>query len=107
LYGVSLDYLSYYAKLLPVSVGYAEAVGYGTAAGRDSAGPIPTTSFQPSAIPDHFTHVSNPASKTPVTPVFDRFILIFAKESRKCLSMNNLRTKSKFFQSALIKPNQA
>jgi hypothetical protein len=80
------------------------ADGSGTAAGRDSSGPIPAPSYRHPAIPDQFTHDCNPAAKT---PLFKRVIPLFPENRHKCLSMNNLRTKSSFLQSSLIVPNRA
>jgi hypothetical protein len=87
-----------------VSARNADAGGKGTVAGRDSTSSIPTVSFRPSAIPDQFTHDYHLGPKT---LIFDRIILIFEKNSHKCLSMNNLHTKLRFSKSNLIKPNQA
>jgi hypothetical protein len=87
-----------------VSARSADAGGKGTAAGRGSDGPIPTASFYSPAKPDQFSHLSNPA---PEMLFLGGCILRFEKNSRKCLSINNLRTKSRFFKSGLIKPNQA
>jgi hypothetical protein len=76
-----------------VSARNADAGGSGTVAGRGSDAPIPKASFRPSAIPDQFSHLSNPG---PETLFFGGFILNFAKNSRKCLSMNRLHKKWSF-----------
>ncbi len=85
----------------------AHADGSGAAVGWGRIAPTPTAPNHLPAIPDQFAHVYDPARKT---LFFNRVILNFAKNSRKCLSMNNLHTKSRFSnptQSHLIVPNRA
>jgi hypothetical protein len=72
---------------------------------QDRPGYFQNTLLDPHpAIPDQFTHLSNPA---PEIPFFDRGLRLFAENRHKCLSINNLRTKSGFSQSTPIKANQA
>jgi hypothetical protein len=87
-----------------VSARQANAAGNGTAAGRGNFGPIPAAFYSHPAIPDQFTHLYDSGLEI---PFFDRIICLLAENRHKCLSINNLCTKSRLFQSIPIKPNQA
>jgi hypothetical protein len=90
-----------------VSARKADAVGNGTAAGRGNSGPIATASDPHPAILTNLLMFAIQAPTTRFLIALSAFFRFLAKNRHKCLSINNLSTKSRFFHSTPIKPNQA